>query len=163
MKIAFSGHRRKYFRNWEKEERNLIEKLQAYLSTIEKPYIFIVGGALGVDSAIARYAIANSIPFELHVPFPVTIHSKQQAKFDKATKEDAFFLLEQHKRCIKRVTIAYEYSPDTYFFRDQSMVNACDVLLCYYFREASGTGKCVRYAKEIGKKVINLRTWKGEI
>lgn len=161
MKIAFSGHRRKYFRNWPKEERTLIDRLQGYLSTIEKPYTFIVGGALGVDSVIARYAISNEIPFELHVPFPVTIHSHAQRR-EGATQEDAWFLLEQHKRCIKRFTVGYEYDVNNYFLRDQSMVSSCDLLLCYYFREASGTGKCVRYAREIGKPVVNLRTWKGE-
>lgn len=160
MKIAFSGHRKSYWRHPDVEEMTFVSKLQAYLSTIEKPYTFIVGGATGIDAFAARYAISNEIPFELHVPFPVTIHSHAQRR-EGATQEDAWFLLDQHKRCIKRVIIGYEYDVNNYFLRDQSMTNACDLLLCYYFKEASGTGKCVRYAKEIGKPVVNLRLWKG--
>lgn len=160
MKIAFSGHRSQLWRNSGKEEILFVTKLRAYLSTIEKPYIFIVGGCTGVDFWAARFALSNDILFELHVPFPITIHSAQQRKAG-ASNEDSLFLLEQHQKCIKKITIAYEYREDAYALRDRSMVDSCDLLLAYYFRESSGTGKCVRYAKEVGKPIVNLRTWKG--
>lgn len=156
MLIAVSGHRPKYFRNWEKEEILFIDRFHSYLQLVSEPVELILGGADGVDTAAAKYAIFNKIPYQLHVPFPLTIHAK-----GRPTQEKKWELLEQHKKAKLVKIISYTYDDNAYFERDKSMVNTCDILLAWYLRynTRSGSYKCVKYAKEIGKPVIFLKEW----
>ena len=156
MKICISGHRplKKYFKNPAREELLFIESLDAYLQTIEKEYTFILGGACGVDHWGAKYCLANNIPFELHVPFPLRVHTKGWLK------EDKFFLLEQHKKATKVKVLSELYNTQAYQRRNESMVDASDLLLTWYTHSKSGSGNCVRYAKKTNIKIVHLKKWR---
>lgn len=157
MKIAFTGHRRKLWRHPGNEEFMFVEKLSAYLSSISEPYTFIVGGCNGLDHWAGTYAISHKIPFDLYVPFPLLIHARTKGW----TKEEQFTLLEHHKRCQTKRVVSDTFDVNAYFTRDIWMANDCDLLISWYFKPNSGTGKCTTYAKSINKPIINLRTWKG--
>lgn len=155
IKIAFTGHRflNKYWSDFKKEKSNFIKKLRLYLSTLEGNYMFVVGGATGVDSLAAEYAIRNGIVFDLYVPFPVEIHSKFWDKKDK------LFLLKSHSLCRKKKIIASRYYVGAYFQRDQAMVDDADLLISWYKKcnSKSGSANCVKYASTKGLPVIDLR------
>lgn len=157
MKIAFTGHRKTLWRNPLVEEVKFVYTLSAYLSTIKEPYTFIVGGCPGIDHAAAQYAMANHIPFDLYVPFPLIIHAKTKGW----TKEDQYALLEQHKRCQSKKIFSETFNVAAYYERDKAMVTDGDLLLSWYFLPNSGSGKTVKYAESISKPFIHLRTWKG--
>ena len=157
MKIAFTGHRKQLWNNLKTEEFNFVTKLSAYLSNITEPYTFIVGGCPGIDHIAANYALSHKIPYDLYVPFPLLVHAKTKGW----SKEDGYNLLNQHKYCQNKRIASETFDVEAYYTRDKWMVEDCDLLISWYYKPHSGSGKTVAYAESIGKPVVKLRTWKG--
>ncbi len=114
---------------------------------------FYVGGALGVDSWVAEWAIRNDIPFTLALPFQpgvMSLYWPDHAKDRLAT----------HISKASNVQIIHDhpsYDVRAYQLRNEFMVdNSSEVIAFWTGKPAGGTANCIRYALSKGRLVRNL-------
>lgn len=156
VRIAFTGHRPKYFKHPEVEKQNFFVCLSSFLSSRSRTNtntVFILGGAQGVDSWGAEYAMKYGFPFELYTPFAFPIHT------DGWSDEDKTFL----KLCYEKATIAQVVNPGDFYakgyaVRNSVLVKQSDFLVAYVTVMKSGSGHCIRYAQASNKNVFDLKT-----
>lgn len=113
---------------------------------------FIAGGALGVDTWAAEYAIQRNLPLHLHLPFVPEVMSNFWSAQDRAT-------LDRHIAAADSITIIHPagYDVRAYQLRNESMVNASDVLYAVWTgKPYGGTANCIRYAQAIHRPMWNL-------
>lgn len=105
-------------------------------------YEFICGGALGIDSYAAQYAIDHGIDLHLALPFPADVMSKFWKPWDAKRLHD-------HIDAAMTVTCAaqtFEFAH--YQTRNMMMVDGCDILLAFWSgKQQGGTANCIRYAR----------------
>ncbi|MBE0522581.1 MAG: DNA-processing protein DprA [Candidatus Methanoperedenaceae archaeon] len=140
MKISFTGHR------WV-----TYDSIKSHLVSLRGQYPdaeWIVGGAIGADSAAARFAIDNGIPFHLVLPFPPDVMTKFWSAAQRA-------FLHKSIDCAASLSIvAPSYSTHVYQLRNERMVDMADLTVAYYTGQRGGTANCVRYAESVGRTLI---------
>jgi len=140
IKIAFTGHR-----------HLSSAQVESHLNKLHQDYpdaIWITGGAVGLDSIAASFAMAHGIRLWLILPFPIKVISK--------------FWTPDHKRCIqdcwdyaeKTSVLAPAYDVSVYQRRNERMVDLSDKVAAFWDGSNGGTGNCVRYAQKVGKKIF---------
>lgn len=140
-KIAFTGHRHLKYAD-----------VVTMLNKLKEDYpgtMWITGGAYGLDSHAARFALDNSIPLWLVLPFPANVLC---ARWPSGDARDLLF--RSVKECTKLSVVAPVYSMMFYQQRNEFMVDAADVLAAFFDGSQGGTANCVRYAQKAGKKII---------
>lgn len=110
----------------------------------------IIGMALGVDQWMAELCVKKGIPFTAAIP-----HTNQEAKWPPYAQAVYHSLL-------KKAHQAYVISPGSYdswkmHKRNEYMVDACHLLLAAWDGSPGGTGSCVTYAKNIGRKIRYIK------
>ena len=141
FKVAFTGHRHLKYGD---VESSLIK-----LHSDFPDAMWITGGAYGLDSHAARFALDHSIPLWLVLPFPAKILC---AKWPSGDARDLLF--RSVKDCTKLSVVSPVFSMGTYQLRNEFMVDAADVLAAFFDGSQGGTANCVRYAQRVGKKII---------
>lgn len=166
MIISITGHRpnglpKEYGYNLNNEAWT---KLKEYIeATIEECYKYatpneeltlVTGMALGVDTVFWEVAAKlrksnKNIKIEAAVPFV-----GQEKKWTEESQK-------QYKRMLSesdKVTIVSEGGFATYkmMARNRYMVNKSDIVIAVICKETGGTAKCVKYAKEHNKVVIEI-------
>lgn len=121
---------------------------------------FITGGALGIDTWAAEYAITRGIPLDLHLPFRFQVQSKGWS--DYATKT-----LEAHIAQANSVKVIHpgDYDVSAYQKRNISMVDDADIVFTVWTgKKFGGTFNCIRYAlNSAHKEVYNLLPADGKL
>jgi hypothetical protein len=120
---------------------------------------FIVGGALGIDSFAARYALDHDIPFELHLPFQPATQSRGWSEADRNFLDHCVI------RCEKLVVLGSDiYEVQRYQERNVSMVDAANTIFTVWTgKHIGGTANCIRYALDQLKPVYNLFPFDGKL
>ncbi len=139
MKLSFTGHRHLRY-----------EVVLPLLQKVHAKYpgaIWITGGAVGLDSHAARYAMDNHIELWLILPFPPAVMS---AKWSPAQKA---FLKESVKYASKFSVLSPVFAMRTYQDRNIRMVDLSDKLEAFFDGSRGGTANCVNYAKSIGHPI----------
>jgi uncharacterized phage-like protein YoqJ len=139
MKIAFTGHRHLKYN----------EVLPA-LESIDARYpgaTWITGGAIGLDSHAAKYAMLHGITLWLIIPFPPVIMSAKWSLSQKA------FLLDSIKYASKFSVLSPVFAMRTYQDRNIRMVDLSDKLAAFFDGSSGGTANCVRYARSKGHPI----------
>lgn len=114
---------------------------------------FITGGALGIDSWAAEYAVTRCIPLHLHLPFSASIMSNADGLY----------------RHIAHSTSVTVIGGDTYDIamyqkRNESMVDAAQLVLAVWTgKHSGGTANCIRYALKKGVPIYNLLPANGKL
>lgn len=157
ISIAVTGHR-----NWNNPEfhkaalfkslNSLIQNLRS-IGISKESITLIHGCARGIDLWFGTYARTNSIPYELYLPFPLDI----QISKGKFSEEEEKELTEQIKSCKAIHVVNKRFSTYGYQKRNIALVDNCHLLTSYYVRSRSGSSNCVKYAKQVGRPVLNLR------
>jgi uncharacterized phage-like protein YoqJ len=134
--VAFTGHR-----HWKYSD------VKAFLDEIVKKYgkdaVWICGGAVGLDSHAARYAMENKIRLWLVLPFAPAVMSM---RWNSAQKE---LLHKTIKYAEKLSVLSTVYDIRFYQERNERMVDLSQVLCAFFDGSAGGTANCVRYARYI--------------
>jgi uncharacterized phage-like protein YoqJ len=143
FKVAFTGHRHLKYGDVESSLINLHSDLPGAM--------WITGGAYGLDSHAARFALDHSIPLWLVLPFPAKILC---AKWPSGDVRDLLFL--SVKKCTKLSVVSPVFSMGAYQLRNEFMVDAADVFAAFFDGSPGGTANCVRYASKVGKKVVRF-------
>jgi uncharacterized phage-like protein YoqJ len=141
FKVAFTGHRHLKYVD--------VEQSFIKLHSDFPGAMWITGGAYGLDSHAARFALDYSIPLWLVLPFPAKILC---ARWPSGDARDLLF--RSVKYCVKLSVVSPVFSMASYQCRNEFMVDAADVLAAFFDGSQGGTANCVRYAQRVGKKII---------
>lgn len=142
-KVAFTGHRHLKY-------DDVLPALRK-IATDFPGFAWITGGAYGLDSHAARFALDNSIPLWLVLPFPAKILC---ARWPSGDAWDLLF--RSVKDCARLSVVSPVFSMASYQHRNEFMVDAADVLGAFFDGSPGGTANCVRYASKVGKKVVRF-------
>lgn len=153
--IAFTGHRPNKLGNdydLVSPKVKLIET-QIYNTVTEiakeDEYEFIVGGALGIDTLVAKLAIKFYIPFTVAVPC-----RDQDRMWPQKSRDRYKDILLKAKEIYY---ISEEYNNHCMQDRNKWMVDNSDILIAVWNGTKGGTANCINYAQKIGKRVIIIK------
>jgi uncharacterized phage-like protein YoqJ len=141
MKVGFTGHRHLKYKD-----------VESQLVIIHKKYpdaMWITGGAFGLDSHAASYALDHSIPLWLVLPFPANILC---ARWPSGEARELLF--RSVRGCTRLSVTSPAFSMGAYQHRNEFMVDASDLMVAFFDGSPGGTANCVRYAKAKGRQVI---------
>lgn len=141
FKVAFTGHRHLKY-------DDVVQSLEKIRSDFPGA-MWITGGAYGLDSHTARFALDNSIPLWLVLPFPAKVLC---ARWPSGDARDLLF--RSVKDCKKLSVVSPVFSMASYQRRNEFMVDAADVLAAFFDGSQGGTANCVRYAQKAGKRIV---------
>lgn len=149
--IAWTGHRPKDL----PRDFGYLQFAQA-LDTLgmheRKDVRFITGGALGVDTWAAEYAISRGIEFDLHLPF----NPEVMGRFWTPAQQSTLAMHVWKSRHMKVLGREF-YEVQRYQERNESMVDAATVVFTVWSGKTNGgTANCIRYALNKGVAVFNL-------
>ena len=142
--IAFTGHRPKDLMG-----KRYLDFRDALIAIVKDrtDLHFVVGGALGVDTWAAEFAIAHGIPFTLVLPFRPEVMGKYWTQLQRHIIHDE-----------------PSYDVRAYQLRNEFMVNAADIVLAVWTgKKDGGTANCIRYALQVGKPAYNLWPLQGKL
>jgi uncharacterized phage-like protein YoqJ len=141
FKVAFTGHRHL---KYDDVVRSLIKVHSDFPGAM-----WITGGAYGLDSHAARFALDNSILLWLVLPFPAKVLC---ARWPSGDARDLLF--RSVKDCARLSVVSPVFSMASYQRRNELMVDAADVLAAFFDGSPGGTANCVRYANSVGRRVV---------
>jgi uncharacterized phage-like protein YoqJ len=131
--IAFTGHR--YVQE---------DEMQTALDEVARQYpgaIWICGGAIGVDSFVAKYAMNHNIKYQLILPFSPEVMSKYWNDVQKN------ILKETMAKALSVTVLRHSYDVTFYQRRNVAMVDAAQILIAFFDGSSGGTANCVKYAQ----------------
>ena len=143
LKIAFTGHRHL---KYDDVVHSLIKLHSDFPGAM-----WITGGAYGLDSHAARFALDNKIPLWLVFPFPAKILC---ARWPSGEARDLLF--RSVRDCARLSVVSPVFSMSSYQRRNEFMVDAADVLSAFWDGSKGGTANCVIYAQSISKRMIRF-------
>ena len=114
---------------------------------------FYCGGALGFDTLAAEAVIAfrrKHKDVKLYLVIPC---ANQDERWNSAQRKKYAALL---KSADGKECLAESYYDGCMQARNARLVELCDVVIAYLYRQNSGAGQTVRIAKNQGKTVYNL-------
>jgi uncharacterized phage-like protein YoqJ len=156
--IAWTGHRPKDL------PRDLTyQRLAAVLDKLNvgqrEDLMFVTGGALGVDTMAAEYAISRDIPLHIILPFEPEVMTNRWNPHQQQT-------LVRHIQMADEVTIigGNKYDIEMYQARNIAMVDRATVVFTLWTgKRNGGTANCLRYAAEVEKPAYNLLPLDGKL
>lgn len=129
-----------------------------YLNKIHQDYpgaIWITGGAVGLDSLAAEFAMSHGIELWLILPFPPKI---MNLKWSQSQKD----VLKASVAYSKKFSVLSPiYDVSIYQLRNERMVDLSDMVAAFWDGSRGGTGNCVRYARSVGRKMVYLSDFSG--
>ena len=164
MKVSFTGHRPKDIGGYDNNHPLRVQIRQDIRYFLrgqlnETPELTVlVGGALGVDTDVARECWRLGIPYILCAPC-----RNQDAKWNSESR------VSYQKMCELASEVIYVHdgsytTAKCLFDRNEYMVNNSDKLVAVWNgKESGGTWSCMSYAKRIDKPVtvIEAKLQKG--
>lgn len=153
MILACTGHRPSKLGAFSPQIYSLLKKFSGMVLAANGPDKVITGMALGFDQAVAEASIALDIPFVAAVPF-----KGQHLRWPAADQARYFDILDH---AAEIVTVSQEgFSPQAMQFRNQYMVDHCDLLVALWdTSKTGGTKNCVDYARNRVKWVNVWEDW----
>ncbi len=139
MKIAFTGHRHLKY-------QDVVSKLESIHDRYPDA-TWITGGAVGLDSHAAKFAMSHGIKLWLILPFPPAIMSAKWSPSQKA------FLSESIKYAANLSILSPVFAMQIYQNRNIRMVQLSDMLAAFFDGSRGGTDNCVNYTRSIGHPI----------
>ncbi|MDW7726883.1 MAG: SLOG family protein [Candidatus Methanoperedens sp.] len=147
IKIAFTGHRRL--------KSAQVESMLNKIHTEFPDSVWITGGAVGLDSHAANYAMLHGIELWLILPFSPAVMTSRWNEQQKS------FLDASIKYASKFTVLSPVYNVRVYQDRNIRMVDLSDMVAAFWDGSKGGTGNCVGYARSIGKKMVRFSDFTG--
>lgn len=155
--FAFTGHRPKDLPLGFDQERfygilnHVLNSGSRLGNATPQPDAFITGGALGIDTFAAEYALDHGIYLSIITPFTPDVMTK-------------FWRYEDRERLLTHLNMANatrclgdHYDGSLYQRRNEAMVDAAEAVLAFWTgKRYGGTFNCIAYALRREKPVVNL-------
>ncbi len=157
-RIAVTGHRlnpkdNKYYPEGVTDNMIYLTCLQAIIYHVSKATsrpIFMNGGAIGFDQAMAAACADSNVRYEIYVPF-----EGQESKWPKPVQDRYQELIWTADRVI--VTSSGGYEPGKMFRRNNVMIDQAQCVCTLFNGDyKSGTGQALSRAKE---RKIPIQNW----
>lgn len=155
--LAFTGHRPKDLPpnvTFGRFAQAMDELLDKYV--LDSLPDFVTGGALGVDTWAAQYAIDLHANLNLILPFSIPVMTKFWQDKDRerlyeharyATSTTGLMVIDQTGR----------YNPAAYQRRNIAMIDRCDTLIAVWSGKThGGTWNAIQYARSINKPIAYI-------
>ncbi len=142
MKISFTGHR-----------HLTMSRVSPNLNSLYEEYgsnqIWITGGAMGLDSWAAKFAMDHGIELWLILPFPLQVLCAKWPPLSQFRR-----ILEDSWNYASKISVISPiFVMSAYQDRNIRMVDLSDTLAAFFNGSPGGTANCVKYAKSIGHPV----------
>ena len=141
-KIAFAGHRSLTM-------ADVFPGLDILLKEYGDSQIWITGGAMGLDSWAAKFAMDHSIELWLILPFPSKVLAAKWPMSSLFRK----ILDDSWSYASKVSVVSPRFVMSAYQERNVRMVDLSDILAAFFNGSPGGTANCIRYARSIGHPV----------
>jgi uncharacterized phage-like protein YoqJ len=156
-RIAFTGHRPKDLGG--KTYLDFRAALDALGVGERRDLHFIVGGALGVDTWAAEYALSHKIPYTMITPFTSEVMGRFWPQLDRD-----LLAMYADRAAEYRVITTGPYDVGAYQQRNEAMVDTADVVFAVWTgKTMGGTANCIRYAQRMDKPIYNLWPLDGKL
>lgn len=146
---AATGHRPDKLGGYGPRIDDRLRNLAYSFFVAAKPDEAVSGMALGWDMAFAEAALTLGIPLTAAIPF-----AGQESKWPTASQERYRNILARAARSV--IVCDGGYSSAKMQTRNEWMVDKCDRLVALWDGSPGGTGNCIKYARQVGRDVINL-------
>lgn len=156
MKICVTGHRPNKLYGYDFSDSRWQQLKEQFKEILRENNCdeAITGMALGVDTIFALAVLElreSSYPIKLHCAIPC----KNQDKFWPEENRILYKTILKNADTVKFVSNE-EYKPWVMQKRNEYMVDLADKVIAVWDGSKSGTGNCVKYAKQVGKVVIRI-------
>jgi len=141
MKICFTGHRNV------RRTKQIAETLERIANKYPGA-TWICGGAVGLDSAAATFAMERGIDLWLILPFPPAVMTKYWSTSQKATLGSTI------KYASRLSVVSPRYDVAAYQHRNMRMVDLSDLCVAFFDGSPGGTANCVKYARYVGRDLV---------
>ncbi len=133
---------------------------------LNKGFGIVTGGALGVDYIATETALKGGNIKQIKIYLPILLDSFCKHYWNRAnegviSKDQAELITSQlnevHNISPSSVidkTPYTEANVESYYARNTSIVNACDILYAFWINKSKGTKDAIDKAREMGKNVI---------
>lgn len=145
MKIAITGHRPEDLDNPEWVREALKEVLVSLDTSL-----LIQGMAAGAD------LLSAEIAYELNIPY---VSARPWATHYPRIEDKELYdrVLERSEEVVMVSSASTYVGPHLYHMRNEYMVDRADTVVAIWSgKKTGGTAACVRYAKKVGKPVIQI-------
>jgi uncharacterized phage-like protein YoqJ len=177
MIVSFTGHRPHWNPDLDKLGTGYSisnDRVQAYSRLIreallpliqEGAHTFISGGAIGIDQ-IAFWTVEQLKQEFPHIQNILAIPFKKQYTAWKGDeiitwyhkmvqRANRVIYVDQEEGYLSPIPIG-DYSAQKMQTRNEYMVNNSQIVVCVWNGSGGGTGNCVKYAQEQGKRIVRL-------
>lgn len=114
---------------------------------------FCLGGAVGFDTLAAKTVLRLKLKCPDVSLILILPCQDQDGSWDERDRDMYSYIL----TCADEIEyVSDEYTKGCMKKRNQRLVELCDVLVAYSYKERSGSAQTVRMANEAGKTVYNL-------
>lgn len=118
---------------------------------------FLFGGCYGFDLICAETVLIHKRVIasqnDTKIKLIAVLPFEGQANRWSISDRDAYFRILE--RCDKVITLSKRYTSDSYYERNQYMVDNSSKLICYYDGKRGGTEYTIKYAKKAGLEIVN--------
>ena len=147
--VAFFGHR--HMERSVKAEKQLEEEIYRLMK--EKRYVVFLTGRNGeFDLLVSSVITRLREQFRNDNSSLVLLLPYRSADYEKNRE----FYLNYYTEVEFCEAASAAYPKAAIMIRNREMADRADLVLCYVEKETGGAWKAVRYAKELGKEIINL-------
>lgn len=156
MKICVTGHRPNKLYGYDLSDSRWQQLKEQFKEILRENNCdeAITGMALGIDTIFALAVLElreSGYPIKLHCAIPC----KKQDKFWPEENRILYKTILENADTVKLVSNE-EYKPWVMQKRNEYMVDLADKVIAVWDGSKSGTGNCVKYAKQVGKVVIRI-------
>ena len=134
-----------------------VELKEILIQLIDRGFIYYgAGGALGFDTLAAKtiLELKKQYPMiKLILVLPCLNQTYRWKEKDVRVYEDI------KVKADKVVYVSKEYTTECMLIRNRHLVDNSSVCVCYKTKNTGGTAYTVRYAKERGLEIINLKSF----
>lgn len=169
MKVAITGHVNIEkangknlidFRKYDEEVFNKVyNEIEMFMNNFYKDLIkkedlvLISGMARGADEIFALYAMKNNLKLFLAIPYRISWHKTRK---ESAINYDEILEYAKNSEGFEEIKKGYKNTKNSYFARNQYMVDIADTIISYLKYNSTGTLDTINRAKKANKYFGNI-------
>lgn len=151
-RIAFTGHRS--FAGTDRDD--VLVGLKRLVNSLDRRVTISTGGAVGLDTdAFEVTSLSDKVDSILHIPFEYQYDELLRVSHNL----EGYNNVVRCRQCMSGMKRPLTPADNRFYqLRNEHMVDTSDIVYCYWNgEEQGGTWNTVRYARKVGKPVVDIR------